>query len=273
MSSFFTYHIKGRAKMMLERSNLKASGLDPLLVFTMAKVGSSSVYNSVKKASEIPAFHIHTLNEREVRDDHQLCFDCGIYPNSRSPVPFIRRDIFERNRPYKVISLFRNPIDRNLSAFFDAFRLMMGMAATDYEGTMEDLVNAFYDRFNHDYPIRWYQQQFLYGVGVNVYEHSFDTTAGYSVIEEGHCSVLLMNSAVDDTLKSSLIADFLNLPSFQLNNANIRAASKEAKLYHQFKSHISLDEAYLGRMLDNQYFEHFFSKEDKAQTLQKWLKP
>lgn len=257
---------------MLERSHLKMSKSEPLLVFTMAKVGSSSVYNSVKRASAIPAFHIHSLDEQEVQRANQRCFDEGIYPDSQSPVHFIRRDIIKSKRKYKVISLFRNPVERNLSAFFDAFRLMVGTPAEHYQGTLDDLVKIFYAKINHDYASHWYSDFFLPGIDVDVYQHSFDKVLGYNRIESEKCSVLLMNSAIDDSVKESVIADFLALPAFKLTNANVRAASKEAGLYQLFKSHISLDKQYLSRVLDTQYFKHFFSGEDKEQTFEKWLK-
>lgn len=272
MSSFFNYHIKGRVKMTLERAQLLSSALDPLLVFTMAKVGSSSVYNSVKRITSIPCFHIHTLDEKETSQANQRCFDEGLYPDSRSPGRFINKDILEKQRPFKAISLFRNPVERNLSAFFDAFRLLVGTPAHSYQGSMEGLATAFYEKVNHDYPIQWYQKHFLPGIGVDVYRHAFDPKKGYSILQEGQCSVLLMNATVSDTVKESVIADFLGEPSFKLTNANIRAESKEASLYKEFKSYISLDSDYLDRMMNNQYFEHFFTKNEREQTLKTWLK-
>lgn len=272
MSSFFNYHIKGRVKMALERAQLISSNMDPLLVFTMAKVGSSSVYNSVKYTTSIPCFHIHSLDEKEINEANKRCFDAGIYPDSRSPVQLINKEVIEKQQPFKIISLFRNPVERNLSAFFDAFRLLMGTPAHSYQGSMETLATTFYEKVNHDYPIQWYQKHFLSGTAIDVYKHSFDRKLGYTVIQEDGRSILLMSTAVADTVKESLIADFLGEPSFKLINANIRAESKEASLYKEFKSFMSFDSDYLDRMMNNQYFEHFFSKDERERTRNTWLK-
>jgi hypothetical protein len=158
-----------------------------------------------------------------------------------------------------------------LSAFFDAFRLLVGCEADEYKGSLDDLVNIFYETVNHDYPISWFADHFNTALGLNVYDYMFDKQAGYSMIEKDNYTVLLMNSAIADDVKESVISDFLNEPSFKLTNANIRSTSKAADLYRDFKSHISLNKDYLDKMLNSEYFKHFFREEDKAVTLEKWL--
>lgn len=91
----------------------------PIIVHTMAKVGSLNVYSSLnKKLPTIALFHTHNLDVEQAKKNIALCFENGIYPSSRSPVFLIHNQIVSKHRPYKIITLYRDPIERNISAFF-----------------------------------------------------------------------------------------------------------------------------------------------------------
>jgi len=126
---FLKYHIKDRLVLWQQTQDLRNLKQEPVLVFTMAKVGSSSVYHSLKKQSDIPCFHIHSLSIEEELQAKVICKEKGVYPGSRSPVFILHKYLLEKERTYKVISLVRNPIERNLSAFFEAFEIHMGVPA------------------------------------------------------------------------------------------------------------------------------------------------
>ena len=267
------YHIKDRLLLAKDKVRTRKSKHDPLLVFTMAKVGSLSVHKSVKSTTPLSSFHIHTLDLEQIAKDEQRCFDQGTYPDSRNPASFINKNIIDSGVPYKIISLFRNPVERNISAFFEAFKLMTGTTPQEYTGSVEDLVNLFHEKVSHTYAIDWFGKQFAQGTGISVYDHPFDQGSGYDFIKQENCSILLINSSVDDQAKESIIRDFLKMPSFKLVNTNITANSGASELYQRFKAHIRFDEAYLNRLLDSQYFAHFFTQADKERTTERWLRP
>lgn len=272
MKSFLKYHLKDRALLARDQVHYRWSGHVPLLVFTMAKVGSLSVHLSVKRSTSIPSFHIHTLDNDEVQTKIKACFDRGVYPDSRSPVPFILKEIIDKRKPYKVISLFRNPIERNISAFFDAFEFNMGMPAEHFKGGLNELQAAFFEHVNHRYVVSWFDDYFLPATGINVYDFGFDKELGYGKIEVENTSILLMNTAIEDGTKQQLIADFLEVPNFELVNANVTSQSKASGLYEAFKNHMSFDQAYINDLLGSRFFEHFFTPEEALRTREKWMR-
>ncbi len=254
-----------------QTQQLRQSKEEPVLVFTMAKVGSSSVYNSLKKQSNIPSFHVHTLSVAEEMQAKALCKEKGVYPNSRSPVPILHTYVFEKQRKYKVISLFRNPIERNLSAFFDAFELYMGMPPHRFKGSFQDLERAFHKNLDHSYCKDWFDSQFKNGTGIDVYDFDFDSQKGYKTLSSNQTDVMLLKNDLDDTLKSKLIGNFCSIENFKLNNVNITSTKKGAKLYADFKSHIRFSKAYLEEQLESKYMNHFFTEEEKKVLYKKWL--
>lgn len=270
---FLKYHIKDRWMLMQQRRQLKNLTQDPVLVFTMAKVGSLSIYQSIRKYSTIPSFHIHSLDEDEVRAGDQLCFDHGIYPDSRSPVSLINKTVITPQKPYKIISIFRNPLERNISAFFDAFEFHVGMLPSKYKGSIEELKTLFYEKLNHTYAINWYENHFLKGTGVNVYDRPFDTEKQYTVYTHGSIEILLMDSRLVDTEKEKIVQEFCGIPDFKLTNLNVTDQMKHASLYAAFKNELRFDSEYLDQQLNSRFFSHFFTKEDKDVLHEKWLIP
>ncbi len=272
MKAFLKYHIKDRLSLVQQKRLLAKTNQAPVLVFTMAKVGSLSVYQSLKKQTRFAVFHIHGLDEIEERKNRDLCKVNGEYPGSRTPVFLINREIVNREKPYKVISLFRNPIERNLSAFFEAFQIHMGVPAHSYRGSLEEIETVFHSNLNHNYCKGWFENQFINGTGIDVYKTPFDTQKGHCFIRGDNKEVLLLRSNLDDKLKEELVSDFCKLESFIIKNVNITSAKKEAGLYADFKKHIKFSKEYLESQLETRYVNHFFTEEEKIGLYKRWMK-
>ncbi|MEX0290290.1 MAG: putative capsular polysaccharide synthesis family protein [Flavobacteriaceae bacterium] len=273
MKDFLRYHLKDRAVLFSESYMLTSPGSEtPILVFTMAKAASTSVYRSLKHHGRKQVFHIHSLDESEISAGVAKCLKNGIYPGRRSPVGLINRKIVSKRRPFKIISLYRNPIDRNISAFFDAFELFLGVPAQNYPGSLEELEKAFHDNISHTYAIDWYGKQFFEGTAINVYELPFNSDEEFTVFKKGHIEVLLMHSEIPNPKKEALIGDFCDIKDFNIIDANITAESNGGKLYKDFRNHIRYTEGYLNSLLDSPYMNHFFSEGYKERLFKTWLK-
>ncbi|WP_298311591.1 putative capsular polysaccharide synthesis family protein [uncultured Aquimarina sp.] len=269
---FIKYYIKDRLHLLNQTKQLQRSEEIPVLIFTMAKVGSSSVYHSLRKQSNIPCFHIHNLSIEEELQAKALCKEKGVYPGSRTPVDLINREIIKKKRSYKIISLFRNPIERNISAFFEAFQIHTGVSAESYKGSLLDLEKVYHEKLSHYYPILWYEKQFRQSTNINVYDTSFDKNKGYVTVNENDIKLLLINSKVDDIVKEKVIKDFCGIENFKLKNVNITGKSKASSLYTDFKNYIRFSEDYLSSLLNTEYMNHFFSEEEKNLLFNKWSK-
>ena len=243
----------------------------PLLIFTMAKVGSLSVYQSLKKAGISSVFHIHTLNEQEVQKGIKQCFDNGIYPGSRSPVFLLNHALRESTEKVRVVSIFRNPVERNISAFFDAFNFHMGVSPEQYKGDLETIENTFHKKLQHNYAIDWYDTHFKKALGLDVYQYPFDTQKQHAILSNEKVEVLLMDSRLKDSKKEELIKDFCDTPNFQLSNVNVTSQAKHANLYADFKEYIRFRESYLNHQLDSKYASHFFTQGDRQALKNKWV--
>lgn len=274
MKAFLKYYIKDNLFLFKEKLKLLLFPTEvPILVFTMAKVGSLSVYFSLKnRLKRKGIFHIHSLEEIQVKESVKTCFENGIYPGSKSPVFLINNKIIKKEKRIKVISLFRDPLERNISAFFDAYELYVGNKPEDSTLNSDELYDIFQKKFLHYYPVEWYEKQFFEGLGIDVYKSSFNKELGFQVIKKENVEVLLISSHLPDDKKEQLIGEFCSLKSFKLQNRNITSNKVYGSIYKKFKEEIFFEKSYLDSLYKTKYARHFFTDLFIENQYKKWIK-
>jgi len=272
LKGFLKYYVKDALLLSLENIKLMMfPKTKSIIIFTMAKVGSLSVYFSLKKWTKNQSiFHIHSLDEKEVKEGNEKCFNNNIYPGSKSPVFLINKKIINREKSYKIISLYRDPLERNISAFFDVFELHTGKKPSDFNGDFEILKQLYHEKLTHVYPLNWFEKQFFEGTKINVYKEGFDKEKGYQTIIKNNVEVLLINSNVDNQKKEELIVDFCNLKDFKLENRNVSSEKEYADYYNEFKKKMRFSSEYLNQLYGSKYVQHFFTEEYIKNQIEKW---
>lgn len=218
----------------------------PVLVYQMGKVGSLSVHGSLVKQYPGVVVHAHRFDA-----DH-----------SDQPTRRLYRWTLAEARPLNVISLTREPVSRNVSAFFQCFERETGMAPRDAAFSIEQLTTMFVERFDHELPLNWFDRHIRANLGIDVYATPFPED-GVGVYVSGRIRLLVIRSEMDDGAKEQAIGSFLDLPGFQLSNTN-RAEEKDyAALYQQFRRDAVLPESYIATMRSSRYYGHFYGQLDR----------
>ena len=106
----------------------------------------------------------------------------------------------------KIISLVRDPVARNISAFFHDFEDWAGKPLEQISGGIEQIKRIFLEQFDHDYTLRWFDR-LEDTLGVNVYNHPFPRE-GYNIVRKGKMSILIMRLELDDKNKQSKLKSF-----------------------------------------------------------------
>jgi len=195
--------------------------LDKLaLVFTMHKVGSSSVMQAFRSIGRLP--------ER------------GFEENIDYLVPLSK---YER-----VVTLVRDPIERNLSFLWE---------------------NATLDP---NYPLEFFDQVFKPTFGVDVYEHKFNRSKGYVIIDN-HYLVIRTDKMVTQLGKAfTELFGLLEGTEVQVEHrAKTMAQRPDGKHYKDFISEAQFDMGYLDKMYDSKYAKHFFTAKEIERLRTKWM--
>jgi hypothetical protein len=259
----------------------------PLLVYQMGKVGSTSVEMSLRSAGlAMPIFHVHLLSPIEITKDEMLYH--GRLPRLFAPshLPatqhlfnsyYIRRRINrgEIGAPskWKIVTLTRDPIARNISGFFEGmpFRLPQ-LNKRLRAGTVEpeELVDYFFRTYDHEVPLTWFDDELKSVFGIDVYSSRFPTEKGYQILSGELVDVLVIRLESLQSCIQDAMVEFLGLRDFSLKPVNEGSKKEYGGMYSKVLSSIVVPASYIDMMYTSRYATHFYAAAEVSSWRAKW---
>jgi len=235
----------------------------PVVVYQMGKVGSMALVASLERQGVRPVYHVHAMNP------------AGERPQQAARVAY--EEIVLAQRPAKFITLVRETIARNVSAFFqeENFVRHTGRRFAEFGGSLEELARVFGSKLRHMsvFPLTWFDRQVKEVLGIDVYAEPFDQARGFVRLSQGVHELLVLKSELDDRSKAAAVATFLNLDGFEIERANVGGQKAYAEAYRRFRESVRLPEAYIEGMLSSRHMRHFYSEPEIERFRAYWSDP
>lgn len=230
------------------------------LVYTMGKVGSSTVVNSMRNI-DISVIQAHYLTFNR-RGSYFVLPERGFLGSIRdfykTLTVKLKNKIWlkaTKNKKIRVITLVREPVARNISAFFEQKHYI-----TDKELNVKELTELFWKYANHQAPLIWFDKEIKNLFGIDVYNYKL-TDEKFIKIEDRNIELLVLR--LEDLNESrKIISDFLGRKDFEIVRANISERKEYADKYTKFKNEIEIPNDYLNKMYNTKYMRHFYTKEE-----------
>lgn len=251
-----------------------------VVIFQMGKVGSSSIYESLKRVEpDLPVYHAHVLTPSQL--DATEALTKVHWEAHRNPMhlwhSLVLRDKLKKpvRQKWKVITLVRDPIARNISAFFQTKHLLSNadqqtlLSSTDAEELMELFLANFYA---HEAPINWFDKELEPVFGVDVFDRPFPREAGYCIYEGDMADVLLIRLEDLARCQTAAFQDFLGLKNFELKKTNVGKDKSYSQAYARMLNCIGLPETYVEQMYGSKFAQHFYGQEELTKFSRRWLK-
>ena len=263
------------------RLRLYRSNLTPILVYQMGKVGSMSIAKSLVKNIKNPVFHVHALLRNAEDIKTRPVFDFSPRQEQimklqkllgREKGLFIYENIIAKNQPVKVITLTREPIGRNLAAFFQNFEMETGKTPKYSNFTSEELGDMFVKYYPHFVPLQWFDKNVNKCLGIDVYDYDFPREKGFLTIQKKSLELLILKVELPNQIKEKVIGEFLGLPEFRIVNNNLGEDKDYSDIYKNLKQALKLPYSYVEEMCNSRYFRHFYTKEEIEQVFSRWTK-
>ena len=264
----------------------------PVLVYQMAKVGSSSVYRSLERYPHLNPFHVHHLSPgqlRLLRTRFRRTFAARreFRPNVRSSL-FLRRqlDRLGGDGRWKVITLVRDPLARAVSGFFSSLGpncpgldldRLTAVPSRDVASAVAPFFQKWLDRSDECgtwiYPPQaWLDQELREVFGVDVMAQPFARAKGYQVYTSGTAPVLLLKLERLNACAAEAFKEFLGLEQFTLVTSNQTENKPHAEVYQAFRESYEMSEAELDRFYDTPFARHFYAEEEIAAFRRRWVR-
>ncbi len=271
------------------RFRLKMSTLNLdrcILVHQMGKVGSSTIIQSLEDLNlRTPVFHTHILNPQrldqkitwKIEKSREKLSKKEVLQNghlniSTYLINALQKD--SKNRHWKIITLVREPVGRNISAFFQNIDTYYDNFVEQYnEGliSLKEIEEKFFNEFSHNVPLDWLDKEIKDVFGIDIYKENFPLSEGYKIYSKGNRFELMIIRMEDlNRCHKDAFRQFLGIENFSLSKKNIASDKIYSEIYNSFLSTLSIPSWYIDKMYSSKYSKHFYSDIEIEQNKTKW---
>jgi glycosyltransferase involved in cell wall biosynthesis len=259
-------------------------GHDPILVYQMGKVGSTTVEQSLLHSYEsigvqVPIYHVRLLNELDALGQKAI----QEIPNPVESLQAIaaykklRQKIDENpQQHWNIVSLVRDPVARNIATLF---QVLPGFVpdwreryATDKLGIPELQERLINTNIINESPNQWFDMQIkqIPAFGIDVYAEPFPKDLGYKIYPgTSRARLLVMRLENLNECAERAIYEFLGLKNFTIHNTNVGEEKDYAELYRTFKQ-TPLPLEYVSKIYDTKLARHFYNKSELEAFIKRW---
>ncbi|MDJ0729934.1 MAG: putative capsular polysaccharide synthesis family protein [Crocosphaera sp.] len=270
-NAYYLYRFKRRILQEIRQPEL-------ILVHQMGKVGSMSIYNSLKRLDlDIPIYHTHNLIPKNFKNfDNKIKIQPYLAQKEQLITEWcIYHKILQgvNNKKWKIITLVREPIAKNISDFFQNLNNpFFHRNGTIENKEIDELIQYFLDGFHHRWVLNWLNQNINDVFGIDVFSQEFPKDKGYQIFTTNNVEILLMRTEDINLRIKDAMKEFMNLQEFNIIKTNIGNKKNYAQKYKKFKESIRLPQSYIDEMYNSKYTQHFYSEEEIEKFKAKWLK-
>ncbi len=258
----------------------------------MGKVGSTTVMRLLRELGlEMSVHHVHVLTResierfesfvRESFDKSRKLTACN-RPRLVKHLIFLKNlrkqlDRTDINRKWKVVTLVRDPVARNLSSFFQILDLQLNFGLQErlksrgIDEVLKELFDLFFDEYpDHEVPLIFFDSELRNVFGVDVFATPFPKSKSFKIYKGENVEVLLMRLENLDECAPRAFHEFLGIDGFKVENSNVGSEKEYAEVYRRFLKEIRLPESYLEKMYGSKVARHFYSQEEIQAFESKW---
>jgi hypothetical protein len=240
---------------------------DPVLVYQMSKVGSSTVSTSLRNAG-IRNIHVHFVGEHwsKAAQHHRERGD--ELPQNLYRGWVLRYWLRVRRTQVKVITLVRDPVARKLSSAFQLRRYSPDLSVDDASAAKRWLrENIDFDE-SPPYESVWFDREIKAVFDIDVYKYPFDSEKGYTRIQTPQADILVLRLEDLDALIPSVVSDFVGA---QLTVERTNTRSDDT--YQTIKRTFTLPPSTLERIYSQRMTKHFYSSREIEAFIDSWSEP
>jgi FkbM family methyltransferase len=248
----------------------------PILIYQVGKVGSSTIYNSLKKSIfDVPIYQVHNIHTSQelynkeqqnsyVESSHHLLL--GIKLNE-----IIKN---KKNIKWKIIIGVRDPIHRWLSDIFQNINERYSNLKNT-NGTLDKskLINYFVKSLDSNPMEKWFYDELFNTFHVDISTINLDKSKGYTICKVNGVEILFYTM---ESLKNSfeiMMKEFLPSHNIKMEKAN-EASSKDYHADYKFiQNVVKFELKYLEEYYyNNSVAKYFYSNQRLKEFIDKWKK-
>jgi hypothetical protein len=244
----------------------------PIVVYQMGKVGSGSITQTLI-ASGYDAYHVHHLLEANIEGVKSQLSSKGLdLPPELTTIPKIIKKNLLSSVTNRFVTLVRDPIARNISAFFHNLHILTSMPNSNEILDVKELIDVFLTQYSHEIPLNWFDNELKTVLGIDIYQYPFPKNIGYLEINFKNIHLLIMKVEISDEVKVNALSNFLGGSPIKFRSSNIAEDKYYNDIYKLFQANIKLPTDYIDTMLNSKFTNYFYTDKEINRFRLKWYK-
>ena len=255
-----------------------------VLIYQMGKVGSTTIDASLEQAElALSIYKAHFLSDEGIAHGEKFHQETLKVPWHETPHIQTSQHIREQIRSddsinWKIITLVREPISREISEFFQYFHSMYPELLDDAGNIVNEaralrILQTKFMFYNPEtnYTCRWFDMEMRNMFGLDVYAYPFDHDSGYTVVQQGNIDLLMLRLENLNETMGDAIGRFLNLPTpLKMVKANQRSEQQRGHLYRKVIQEFAISESLCRKIYGSRYAQHFYSPTEIERLIKRW---
>jgi hypothetical protein len=260
----------------------QAAWRGPVLVYQMGKVGSVTVHQALERLGVFDSlWHVHVLSEvglRRMATMRAAGLSASKLDARAAKARRIRAMLACAGaipRPFKVVTLTREPVARSFSAYFH--HLGLHQPGLDPHTEVDE---AWVERtcaqiFSEPVPFfsgpeDWFQDELAEVFGLDVFEHPFPNHSGHGLYRAEGVEVLVLRLEDLHRGAAEALQAFLGVevPGLPVDNRGLDRPWTSH--YRRFLESVVVPREILDRVYGSRYARHFYSPQERAGFADRW---
>lgn len=235
------------------------------LVYSMGKVGSASIYTSLKNQKPYSdIFHLHFLSknwlDKLLPKEHES-FHSNIKLGN-DILKFIKKNPTKR---IKIITLVREPVMRGISDIFQNWEHLYD----NIEEVDNKELQKRVEQIGHEYTLNWFDTEFLEYTKIDIYQLPFNKELGYAIYNYDNMDILCIKLESLNEIGSRAMSEFIG-EEFNLISANVSAQKKTRDQYAFLKENVRIEKSKITELYKSKFMRHFYTPTEIDNFSRKW---
>jgi hypothetical protein len=232
----------------------------------MGKVGSSSIYRSIKeKFPYANIFHVHFLTENGLKSADQF-HNVNMHTHQASLIKKVVKE--NPSKTIKIITVVREPLARDISDMFQNMETYMKKFGLN-EINVDKLIESFND-FDFEYTQEWLETELKSYFDIDVYKIPFPHDKKYLIVKKNGIELLLLRLEDLNTIFTKAMIKYTGV-KFEIIKANIGEKKSYARYYQTFIEKVPITRELFDRLYNTKYAKHFYTEKEINSFKEKWL--
>lgn len=268
-------YLKYRTQWELHRHTKRTN---PVLVYSLGKVGTTSLTGMLRSELGVPVVHCHRVAERPTYTKLFL----GRKPKTtpyRSSVAwrgdYIRRRLTrDTTSQWEIVCGVRDPVARAVSAMFEVgVRFGLFDEGETEADKIDNLTGLLSQQFlRGEASLDWFEVELGSVTDIDVYAEPFPCEAGYRVYEQGRFRVLLFRYEDLNRVGPNAISQFFDIDVQEIPRSNSAVDKTYSNLYRAFKDQAALPVDLLDAAYNSRLATNFYTEAERAEFRNRWIR-